>query len=103
MRVVSRGLRITATAFSMTVGFSFAASADDFIKECKIGNPGADADKICTCMSGKVTGATRPDAIEAMNKINTAMAKGAAADPSTMTPKVMKGAETVMTAQLACM
>lgn len=103
MRFVSRGLRITATAFILMTGFSFGASADDFIKECKIGNPGPDSDKICTCMSGKVTGATRPDAIESMNKLNAAMAKGAAADPATMTPKVMKGAETVMTAQVACM
>lgn len=103
MRNISRGLRITATAFVVAVGFSFAASADDFIKECKIGNPGPTVDKVCSCMSDKVTGAARADAIEAMNKTNTAMAKGAAADPATMTPKVMKGVETVMTAQVACM
>ena len=54
-------------------------------------------------MSDKVTGAGRPDAIEAMNKTNAALAKGAQADPATMTPKVMKGVETVMTAQVSCM
>jgi hypothetical protein len=103
MRSVSRGLSAVAAACVLTVGFSFAALADDFIKECKIGNPGADADKVCTCMSGKVTGADRAGAIDGMNKTNTAMAKGGAMDPSTMTPQVMKGMETVMTAQVACM
>ena len=103
MTTISRGLRITATAFALTVGLSFAAAADDFLKECKIGNPGADSDKICTCMDGKIKGADRPDVIEAMNKTNTAMAKGSAADPSTMTPKVMKGIETAMTTQMQCM
>ena len=103
MPAFSRGLRITAIAFAMTVGLSVAASPDDFIKECKIGNPGADSDKICTCMDGKIKGADRPDVIEAMNKTNTAMAKGSAADPATMTPKVMKGIETAMTVQMQCM
>ena len=54
-------------------------------------------------MSDKVTGVARPDAIEAMNKTNIAMTKGTAVDPATMTPKVMKGLETVMTSQVACM
>lgn len=108
MSKVTRCLRITTPVFTMTVftltfGLSFAAAADDFIKECKIGNPGADSEKVCACMSSKITGATRPDAIEAMNKTNIAMAKGASADLSTMTPKVMKGIEAVMTAQVACM
>jgi hypothetical protein len=103
MSSVSRGLRITTSVFAMTFGLSFAASADDFVKECKIGNPGAESDKVCNCMSAKVTGADRPDAIEAMNKTNIAMAKGAAADAASMTPKVMKGIETVMTAQVTCM
>ena len=103
MDTAFRCLRITATAFIMTMGLSFAASADDFIKECKIGNPGADSDKICNCMNGKITGADRPDVIEAMSKTNTAMAKGSAADPAAMTPKVMKGIETAMTVQMQCM
>ncbi len=103
MSVLSRGLRVATAAFALSTGLSFAALADDFLKECKIGNPGPDSDKICTCMSDKITGAGRPDAIEAMNKTNAALAKGAQADPSTMTPKVMKGVETVMTVQLQCM
>jgi hypothetical protein len=103
MSFASRGLRITSAALAMTLGLSFAAAADDFAKECKIGNPGADSDKVCSCMSDKITGADRADAIEAMNKTNAAMAKGGAADPNTMTPKVMKSMETVMTAQVSCM
>jgi hypothetical protein len=103
MNILSRGLCFATTAVVMTLGLSFAAAADDFAKECKIGNPGADSDKVCGCMSDKITGADRADAIEAMNKTNTAMAKGAAADPNTMTPKVMKSMEVIMTAQAACM
>ncbi len=103
MSILSRGLRIAAGAFVLAAGLSFAAMADDFIKECKIGNPGADSDKICNCMNGKITGADRPDVIEAMSKTNTAMAKGAQADPNTMTPKVMKGIETAITVQMQCM
>jgi hypothetical protein len=103
MSFASRGLRITSIAVAMTLGLSFAAAADDFAKECKIGNPGADSDKVCGCMSDKIKGSDRADAIEAMNKTNTAMAKGGAADPNTMTPKVMKSMETVMTAQVSCM
>jgi hypothetical protein len=103
MIFVSRSAYIAATAVAMTLSLSFAAAADDFVKECKIGNPGADSDKACNCMSDKITGAGRADAIEAMNKTNTAMTKGAAADPNTMTPKVMKSMEAIMTAQAACM
>lgn len=103
MRTVFRGLRITATAFVMTVGLSFAASADDFIKECKVGNPGAESDKVCKCMSDKITGADRPDAIDAMKKTNAAMTQGSSAAAANMTPKVMKSIETVMTAQVSCM
>lgn len=103
MSVVSSVLRVTATAFVMSVGLASAVMADDFIKECKIGNPGPTSDKVCSCMSDKVKGSDRADVIEAMNKTNTAMAKGAAADPATMTPKVMKGIETAMTVQVQCM
>ncbi|WP_296340637.1 hypothetical protein [Reyranella sp.] len=85
------------------MSLSFTASADDFIKECQAGTPGPDSAKICKCMSDKVSGGDRANAIEAMNKTNAALAKGTQADPSTMTPKVMKGVETVMKVQLECM
>ena len=103
MNIISRGLCFMTTTVVVSLSLSFAAAADDFAKECKIGNPGADSDKVCGCMSDKITGPGRADAIEAMNKTNTAMAKGGAADPNTMTPKVMKSMEAVMTAQVACM
>lgn len=100
---VSRVLRIAALSAAIATGFSFAAVADDFIKECKIGNAGPTADKVCGCMSEKITGSDRADAIEAMNKTNEAMAKGTAAAASGMSPKVMKSMEVVMGAQVACM
>jgi hypothetical protein len=103
MSLVSRSVRIAAIAVVSTVGFSLAAAADDFMKECKIGNPGPDSDKVCTCMSDKIKGADRPDAIDAMKKTNVAMSRGTAADAAAMTPKVMKSIEAVMTAQVACM
>ena len=99
MSNIFRGLAVVCI---LTLGFSFAARADDFIKECKAGTPGPDADKVCTCMSGKVSGADRVAAIDGMSKSNAASAKGGQLDPSSLTPQQVKGLETVVTAESAC-
>lgn len=96
-------LPFAGAVFAAVVCLSFAASADNFMKECQAGTPGPDSVKICTCMSEKIGGGDRADATEAMSATNAALAKGAQADPSTMTPKVAKSLETVMKVQLQCM
>ena len=103
MSVRVKKLLVAGIAVAFASTFSLAASANDFMKQCQAGTPGPDSAKICKCMSDKITGQERAGAIEAMTKTNAALAKGAQADPSTMTPQVMKGMETVMTVQVQCM
>jgi hypothetical protein len=91
--------RVGAMAFVLAVGVAFAALADDFVKECRTGNPGPDGEKACSCLSDKMSGPDRVAAIDAMNKTNAAMAKG---DTSMLTPEVLKTMATVMTLQAAC-
>jgi hypothetical protein len=86
-------------AFILTVGVAFAALADDFVKECRVGNPGPDGEKACICISGKLSGPDRAAAIDAMVKTNAAMAKG---DTSILTPEVLKTMGSVMTLQASC-
>ena len=83
----------------MTVGIAFAALADDFVKECRVGNPGPDGEKACVCISGKMSGPDRAAAIDAMARTNAAMAKG---DTSILTPEVLKTMGSVMTLQASC-
>jgi hypothetical protein len=83
----------------MTVGIAFAALADDFVKECRVGNPGPDGEKACVCISGKISGPDRAAAIDAMARTNAAMAKG---DTSILTPEVLKTMGSVMTLQASC-
>lgn len=103
MRIIWTGVRVAAVAFAMSAAIASTAAADDFIAQCKTGTPVPEADKICKCMSDKITGADRADVIEAMTKTNAAMASGTAASATSMTPKVMKGIETAMTVQAQCM
>ena len=64
-----------------------------------IGNPSPDGEKSCNCMSGKISDADRPGAIDAMNKTNAAMTKG---DSSGLTPDVLKKMGDLMSLQAAC-
>jgi hypothetical protein len=91
--------RAWVPAFALTVGVAFAALADDFIKECRVGNPGPDGEKACICISDKLSGPDRAAAIDAMVKTNAAMAKG---DTSILTPEVLKTMGSVMTLQARC-
>jgi hypothetical protein len=91
--------RASAMAFVLTAGVAFSALADDFVKECRIGNPGPDGEKACNCMSDKMSGADRAAAVDAMNRTNAAMAKG---DTSILTPEVLKTMGSVMALQAGC-
>jgi hypothetical protein len=96
------GMRAAMMAFALVVCGAGTASADDFIKECKVGvmDP-SNADKICNCMDGKIKGADRTAVIATMKKTNEALTKGTGT--AAMTPADMKAAEVAMTAQTQCM
>lgn len=96
---MSRLLRAATVACVLVSGVAFTARADDFVNACTIGNPGPDGAKSCTCMSGKISDADRPAAIDAMNKTNAAMTKG---DSSGLTPDVLKSMGALMSLQAAC-
>ncbi|WP_422034699.1 hypothetical protein [Reyranella sp.] len=103
MRIFGTGFRVAAVVLALSAGLTVTAAADDFMAQCKTGTPVPDADKICKCMSEKITGADRADVIGAMTTTNAVMAKGGTPSSPEMTPKVMKGLETAMTVQAQCM
>jgi hypothetical protein len=96
---MSRLLRAAAIACVLASGITATARADDFVNACLIGNPGPDGQTSCSCMSGKISDADRPGAIDAMNKTNAAMTKG---DSSGLTPDVLKMMGALMSLQAAC-
>ena len=98
-----RGLRVAATAAVLALSLSSIAWADDFIGECQKGSGAADPLKACTCMSGKVAGDVRADAIEAMRRMNVPVAQGGARpDPKTFPAAQQKGLEAVIAAHGQC-
>ena len=95
-----RGLRVAA--FVVAFGLSSMAWADDFVSECKKGTSAADPDKACNCMSEKVAGAVRADAIEGMRKMNSLAAGGTPPDPKTLPAAQQSGLEAVIAAAGQC-
>ena len=80
-----------------------AASADDLEAQCRIGNPIDGADKICRCVSDRITGAARGPAIQAMRVTNQAMLRGTAPDQSAWTDDMIRAMTRVATVEAACM
>ena len=99
----SRGLGAAVAAAVLTLGLSAAAQTDNFMSECQQGSSAADPVKACTCMSEKVTGAIRADAIAAMHSMNTTKgANGGAPDPKSLPTNQQKGLEAVIAAHGQC-
>ena len=87
----------------LAFGLSAAAQTDDFVSECQQGSSAADPVKACTCMSGKVTGEVRADAIAAMHSMNTTKGtNGGGPDPKTLPANQQKGLEAVVAAHGQC-
>jgi hypothetical protein len=98
-----RGIGFAAAAVVFGLGLSAAAQADNFMSECQQGSSAADPVKACTCMSGKVTGAVRTDAIAAMHSMNTTKgANGGPPDPKALPAAQQKGLEAVIAAHGQC-
>jgi hypothetical protein len=93
-----RGIGIAAAVVVFGLGLPAVAQTDNFISECQQGSSAADPVKACTCMSGKVTGAVRADAIAAMHAMNTTKTP----DPKALPANQQKGLEAVMAAHGQC-
>ena len=98
-----RGVAAVLAAAVLALGFSAAAQTDNFMSECQQGSSAADPAKACTCMSGKVTGAVRTEAIAAMHSMNTTKgANGGPPDPKALPTAQQKGLEAVIAAHGQC-
>lgn len=77
------------------------AYADDYMQLCKDtegGNP--NADKLCTCTSGKIKPADRAATMRALKAMGDALNGGKPADPND--PEFAKGAAAQMEAENQC-
>jgi hypothetical protein len=103
MTRASRGLAATLATAVLAVAFSATAQTDNFMSECQQGSSAADPVKACTCMSGKVIGAVRADAIAAMHSMNTTKGpNGGPPDPKALPAGQQKGLEGVIAAHGQC-
>jgi hypothetical protein len=94
---------VAAAATVLVLGLSSTAWADDFISECEKGTSAADPVKACTCMSTKVTGPIRADAIEGMRRLNAPVAPGGTTpEPKSLPAAQQKGVEAVIAARGQC-
>ena len=98
-----RTLKIAVVAAFAAVALPTMAFADDFEALCTATDKSEPTVKSCKCASGKLTGADRTAAIEAMKAVNAAMAAGKAEEAAAATQKHGKGIEIMMTAQATCM
>ena len=104
MKIVK--LAAAAVVFlSATVG---VARADDFVSLCVKADqvPGVEnpnAEKTCSCASGKVSAADRPVALAALKAMAAAAASGKLEDVASATANNAKGLEIMMTAEASCM
>jgi hypothetical protein len=103
MNRVFHSLGIAAGAVVLAFSLSAVAQTDNFMSECQQGSSAADPAKACTCMSDKVTGAVRADAIAAMHSMNTIKGtNGGGPDPKTLPANQQKGLEAIVAAHGQC-
>lgn len=98
---VLKGASVAAALLAM----SGVAWADEFTDACMLGSdPATDMPKTCACMSTKVPGEVRADAIEALRRSYKAMSDtGTLLDPTQLPPNLMRGLQAVVVAQADCM
>jgi hypothetical protein len=104
MKVSSAVLKSATVAAALAV-LSTAALADDFIAACMLGSdPATDMPKTCACMSTKVPGNVRADAIAALKQsYKTMQDTGTLLDPTQLPPNLMRGLQATVLAQADCM
>ena len=103
MNRVFHSLGAATGAVVLAFSLSAAAQTDNFMSECQQGSSAVDPVKACTCMSDKVTGAVRADAIAAMHSMNTIKGtNGGGPDPKTLPANQQKGLEAIVAAHGQC-
>ena len=104
MKVSSAVLKGAAVAAAL-FGLSTAAWADDFTEACMLGSdPATDMPKTCACMSTKIPGNVRADAIAALKQsYKTMQDTGTLLDPTQLPPNLMRGLQATVLAQADCM
>lgn len=96
-------IRSLVVAAGLALGLPASAQNDAFMAECQQGSSAPDSAKACTCMSGKVAGDIRADAIAAMHSMNTTKgANGGAPDVKSLPANQQKGLEALMAASGQC-
>ena len=98
-----RALKIALVASFAAVLLPTVAFADDFEALCTATDKSEPTVKSCKCASGKLAGADRTAAMDAMKAMNTALTSGKPEDAANATSKNAKGLEIMMTAQASCM
>ena len=93
---------VTSAALALYFLSAAPASADDLVAQCRIANPIDGADKICKCMSDKITGTDRDAAIKAMKITNEATTRGIVPDQSTWTDEMIKAMTNVAQIEASC-
>jgi hypothetical protein len=73
-----------------------SAWADDFMAECQMASTDVEPAKACACLSEKVTGPVRADAIAALHSLNTSK------EAKPLPPDQQKGLDAVTTAKRFC-
>jgi hypothetical protein len=61
-----------------------------------------DAQRICSCISDKISAKDRPNALAAMTKVNESSAKGEEVNASTLTPEMIQGIAAVTEIEAKC-
>ncbi len=104
MKVSFAILKSTTVAAALLV-LSTGARADDFTDACMLGSdPATDMPKTCACMSTKVPGNVRADAIAALKQSYKSMQDtGTLLDPTQLSPNLMRGLQATVLAQADCM
>ena len=104
MKAISIFLRCAAVGGAI-LAFATAAQADEFMDACMLGNsPATDMPKTCACMSTKIPGNVRADAIAALKQSYKSMQDtGTLLDPTQLPPNLMRGLQATVLAQADCM
>jgi hypothetical protein len=104
MKVSSVTLK-SATAAAALLVLSTGARADEFTDACMLGSdPSTNMPKTCACMSTKIPGDVRADAIAALKQSYKSMQDtGTLLDPTQLPPNLMRGLQATVLAQADCM
>ena len=91
------------TAGALSAGLSTAVLADEFAGLCvSTGPPIPGADRLCACLSGKLSGPERSAAIGAMRAMRDAQTRGAPLDPTRLSADISRAVEGIVAGMMQC-